>query len=160
MYGGGPYSGTLTIGSAGELGIETGANGPNYPDATLDGVTVIDNGAIDVGATTSGAILQLDDGTTVYGSGTGTLTIGSAGTLDVETGANGPSYPGATLDGVTVIDNGAIDVGATTSGAILLLDDGTTIYGGMLSIGSSSELDIETGSDGPGIPMPHSTASR
>ena len=43
-----------------------------------------------------------------------------------ETGASGP---GATLDGVNVTDNGAIDVGMNSTGAILTLDDGATING-------------------------------
>ena len=55
----------------------------------------------------SGAVLTLDDGTTIIGGGTGTLTISPTGTLDIEYGSNGR---GATLDGVIVIDNGAIEV--------------------------------------------------
>ena len=42
------------------------------------------------------------------GSGTGTLTINANNTLDVE---NGPNGGGATLDGVKVTDNGALDIG-------------------------------------------------
>ena len=58
---------------------------------------VTDNGALDIGDVTSGAILTLDDGTTVTGDGSGTLTINAGDTLDIEAGTNGP---GATLDGV------------------------------------------------------------
>ncbi len=141
--------GTLSIGSSGELDIETGANGPSYPDATLDDVSVSNSGTMYVGATTPGAILTLDDGTTITG---GALSIGSSGALDIETGANGPSYPDATLDDVSVSNSGTVYVGATTPGAILTLDDGTTITGGALSIGSSGALDIETGADGPSYP--------
>ena len=38
--------------------------------ATLDGVHVTDNGAFDIGDVASGAILTLDDGTTITGNGT------------------------------------------------------------------------------------------
>ena len=49
---------------------------------------------------------------------------------------------GATLDGVSVTNGNAIDVDPTTSGAVLTLDDGATITGGTLSIGSAGELVI------------------
>ena len=143
VYGGGADGGTLTIGSTGEVDIETGANGPSYPDATLDGVTVFDNGAIDVGVTTSGAILVLDDGTTVYGNDPGTLTIDSSSEVDIESGSSGP---GATLDGVIVNNYGAIEVGETST-ATLLLDDNTTIYSSILSTGNYGTVDIEAGSN-------------
>ena len=51
---------------------------------------VTDSGAIDVDLNASGAVLTLDDGTTITGDGTGTLTISSAGELDVETGLERP----------------------------------------------------------------------
>ena len=49
------------------------------------------------------------------------------------------------MDGVTV-DNylGTIEVGES-SAATLLLDDSTTVYGGMLMIGNYGTLDIELG---------------
>ena len=129
------YGGTLSIGFYGTLDIEAGSNDPtgnNGPDVTFDGVTLYNNyfGNIEVGVSSS-ATLLLDDDTTVYGSGAfgATLTIGSAGELDVETGSGGSGY-GATLDGVNVIDNGAIDVDLMASGAILTLDDATTVTGG------------------------------
>ena len=59
--------------------------------------SVTDNGAIDIGDDATGAVLTLDDGTTVTGDGSGTLTIAAGNTLDVE---NGPNGGGATLDGV------------------------------------------------------------
>ena len=139
--------GALVIGdgAGGTLDIETGSFGSG---ATLDGVTVTDNGAISVDPTASGAVLTLDDGTTIAG---GTMTIGSApgsGELDVVVGPNGPSNPDATLDGVAVADNGAIDVGLDASAAILILEDGTTIFGngtGTLTIGPAGELEIAMG---------------
>ena len=147
----GAGTGTLTIGSQGELDVETGSDGTGH-GATLDGVKVTDNGAIDVNSNASGAILTLDDDTTITGAGTGTLTIGAQGELDVETGSDGSGH-GATLDGVKVTDSGAIDVDSNASGAILTLDDDTTITGvgtGTLTIGAQGELDVETGSDGTG----------
>ena len=97
--------------------------------------------------------LTLDDGTTVTGGGSGTLTINFASTLDVEAGpaGNGLAH-GATIDGVLVTDNGAIDIGDVTSGAILTLDDATTITGGgsgTLTIDAADTLDIEAGPHGP-----------
>ena len=139
-------NGTLTIGSSNTLDIEAGTHGLVH-GATLDGVSVTDNGALDIGDVTSGAILTLDDGTTVTGGGTGTLTINSANTLDIEAGANGLVH-GATLDGVNVTDHGALDLGDVTSGAFLSLDDGTTVSGGgtgTLTIGSGDTLEIDQG---------------
>ena len=113
---------------------------------TLDNVRVTDNGTIDVGDAASGAILSLDDGTTIAGNGTGTLTINANSTLDVEHGSgSGPNH-GATLDGVHVTDNGALDVGDMASGAILTLDDGSTIGGcGTMTINANSTLDVNGG---------------
>ena len=163
--------GTLTVGIVqqfnsvqqyGAVAVETGASdggpGPGFR-ATLDGVAVTDNYNIAVGEFTSGAVLTLDDGTSVTGGGTGTLTIGSApdtgggtGVVDIEAGFNGPGS-GATLDGVGVIDNGALDIGDVSSGAVLTLEDSTTVVGGgvgTLTINADTTLDIETGAnDGP-----------
>ena len=151
LSGGTTVSGsTLTINAASTLDVETGS-GELYPGATLDGVTVTNDGGIVIGATTGGASLALVDGTTITG---GTLTIGSAAELDIETGANGP---GATLDGVNVTDSGAIDIDLLASGAILTLDDNTTISGGTLTVGSfdadvAGALDI-VGVEGSGATL-------
>ena len=143
--------GTLSILSSATLDVENGKNGGG--GATLDGVNVTDNGALDVGDVASGAILSLDDGTTITGNGTGTLTINAKNTLDVEHGGNVGSG-GATLDGVNVTDNGTLDIGDVNSGAILTLDDGTTITGngtGKLIIHAGNTLDVEHGgNDGKG----------
>ena len=145
-------AGTLTIACSGVVDIEHGGN-DGSGGATLDGVNVTDNGAIDIGDVNSGAILTLDDGTTITGNGTGTLTINANSTLDIEHGGN-DGNGGATLDGVNVTDNGAIDIGDVNSGAILTLDDGTTITGngtGTLTVNANSTLDIEHGgNDGNG----------
>jgi hypothetical protein len=110
---------------------------------TFDGVSVTDNGAIQVDEGLLTATLLLDDNATITGSGT--LTINGLGTLDVETGADGSGY-GATLDGVYVVDTGSIEVGQTSTGAMLTLEDGTTISGdGTLTINAGSTLDIAKG---------------
>jgi hypothetical protein len=147
--------GTLTINAGNTLDIEVGSNGPGT-GATLDGISVTDNGALDIGEVNSGAVLTLDDGTTISGGGTGTLTINSGNTLDIEAGNNAEGPFGATLDGVSVTDSGALDIGDVTSGATLTLDDGTTIMGGgisTLTINSGNTLDIEAGSNGPGATL-------
>ena len=135
--------GTMTIGSSGTLDIVTGSLGSGY-GATLDGVTVTSSGAIDVDPTVqglaSGAILTLDDGASING---GTLTIGSADTVEV---VYGSENVGATLDNVSVTNSGTIQVGNTTAGdPTLTLEDGTTINGGTLAIGSGDRVDIEVG---------------
>jgi len=79
---------------------------------------VTDKGALDIGDAGSGAILTLDNGSTIAGNGTGTLTINANNTLDVEHGGN-EGRGGATLDGVHVTDNGALDIGDAGCGAIL-----------------------------------------
>jgi len=147
--------GTLSIGSGDTLDIEAGPNSTSLVNGgTLDGIAVTDNGALDIGDLTSGAILTLDDGTTVTGGGTGTLTINAHNTLDIEAGPNASGLVnGGTLDGVAVTDNGALDIGDVTSGAILTLDDGTTVTGGgtgTLTINAHNTLDIEMGPSGPG----------
>jgi hypothetical protein len=149
-------TGTMTINAGNTVDVENGNN--NGGGATLDGVKVTLNGALDVGdvLSDSGAILTLDDGTTVTGNGAGTMTINANNTVDVEHGGNDGSG-GATLDGVHVTDNGALDIGDVSSGAILTLDDGTTITGngtGTLTINADSTLDIEHGgNDGSGATL-------
>jgi archaellum component FlaF (FlaF/FlaG flagellin family) len=146
------FGGRLSIACSGVIDVEHGGNDGNG-GATLDGVNVTDNGAIDIGDAACGAILTLDDGTTVTGHGAGTLTINAYNTLDVEHGGN-DGNGGATLDGVNVTDNGAIDIGDVACGAILTLDDGTTITGhgaGTLTINAYNTVDVEHGgNDGCG----------
>ena len=114
----GGNTGTVTIGSGSTLDIQ------GIIGATLDGVAVTDNGALDVGDVNPYAVLTLDDGSKVTGGGTGTMTINANTSVDIENGTDGG---GATLDGVAVTDDGAITIGATAAGAILTLKDGTTI---------------------------------
>jgi hypothetical protein len=134
--------GTLTIGDKSILDIE-GTSG-----ATLDGVTanISDHGDIEIGATTSsGSILTLDDGTTISG---GTLTIeNSSSELDIE------ASTGATLDGVTVVNTAGGTLNVDPGKATLILDDGTTMTGGNLDIGSKGTLDVEAGSNGDGATL-------
>ena len=159
VTGGG--TGTLTIDSLGTLDVELGPGGVTAPDATLDGVLLTDNGAIRIAVTAplSAATLLLDDGTTITGGGTGTVTIGGLGTLDVELGPGGVTAPDATLDGVLVTDNGAIEIAFTAplSPAMLLLNGGTRITGGgtgTLTIGSLGTLAVKslTGTGTPSTP--------
>ena len=153
--------GTLTIGGTGTLDVETlGGSSLSKPDATLDGIIVTDDNAgggtytgIEIADTTSGAILKLDGGTQINSADGGTLTIGSTGTLDVETlGGSTVSKPDATLDGIIVTDDNAgggtydgIEIADATSGAILTLDGGTTISGGTLAVESGGVLAITDG---------------
>ena len=122
---------------------------------TLDVAAGIDNsgGTLQVD---NGVVLEITDGFIVNSDGStssigttisnGTLTIAGGGTLDIE------SSHGATLDGVQVIGTNKtnsvaaslIEVGATAA-AILLLDDGTSIENGNLTISGGSALDITTG---------------
>jgi hypothetical protein len=141
--------GMLTIGTGSTVEIAAGSTDIS---ATLDGVSVTNSGAILIGNVTVPAqdpTLTLDDGTAVTG---GTLSIGSGDTLDIEHGAHGS---GATLDGVTVNatdSTGTIKVGVNGA-ATLLLDDGTSITDGALSIGSGSTLDVENDANGLGVAL-------
>ena len=137
--------GVLAIDSHGRLDIESAGGG----GATLDGVIVTDNGAIDIGLTNSGATLTLDDGSTIIGGGTGTLTIFADNRLHIE--ADGQNSD-PTLDGVLVTDRGSIVVGASTTDAVLTLSDGTTITGidgGTLTINALNTVEVVPGSSGP-----------
>jgi VCBS repeat-containing protein len=119
--------------------------------ATLDGITVTDNGTVQIDlAQGPTSILTLEDGASIAG---GQLNIGGVGELDVAAGPQGPvggGNPDATLDGVTVANGGTISVEPAASGLILQLDDATTITGGNLVIGSGSALDVEVGPNGNG----------
>ena len=133
--------GNLTVGHLGTLDIGA-AGGGVIGDPTLDGVTVTLDvsgstaGTIAVDPSDLGEILTLDDNTKISG---GKLTVSSAGVVDIVMGSAGQGS-GATLDDVTVTDGNAINVDPTASGAVLTLDDGTTITGGTLSIGTAGEL--------------------
>ena len=140
------FGGTISIGDRGTLAIGDGG-------AVLDGVDVDvgSHGNVVVGPPalslavneeTQGApsaILTLDDGTNVSG---GTLTVEHGAELQIEHGSRGP---GATLEGVTVNDFGVVQVDAPSVATTLTLDDGTELSGGgLLSIGPSGLVDIET----------------
>ena len=127
---------TLILGSNVTLDVELGGSGGN--GATFDGVTATNGGAIEIDLSNSGAILTLDDGTTITG---GTLDIEHArSAVDITLGSHGGN--GATLSDVAVTNAGTIAVDPTASGAILTLDDGTSITGGDLTVGHLGTLDI------------------
>jgi fibronectin-binding autotransporter adhesin len=145
-------SGVLTIGSFGAVDVEYGSNGPSH-GAIFDGITLNNKngGMFEIGETSaSGTVVTLlDDGTIING---GALTIGSFGAIDIEYGSNDPSH-GATFDSATVNNNngGTFEVGETSASGsvVVLLDDGTTVNGGTLTVGSFGAVDVEYGSNGP-----------
>ena len=124
----------LSIGDHGELDIEGGHHG----GVTLDGVTVDNDGTIQVDFPNQPTTLTLQDGTTIDG---GRLSIGYHGELDIEGGHHG----GATLEGVTVDNDGTIQVDFPSQSTMLTLEDGTTIEGGTLKVGSSGVIDSSAG---------------
>ena len=127
---------TLDIGNSGEVYVQG--------SATLNHVTVANGNEIEIGtATFTGSTLILEGGTTISG---GDLILDEAGdVVDIEVSALGKSSNGAdaTLDGVTMTNTGTIQVGATTPGAILALDDGTIIGGGTLQTFQSGAIEIQ-----------------
>jgi fibronectin-binding autotransporter adhesin len=120
--------------------------------ATLDNVAITGAGTVQVDTTTQStpATLNLDGGTSMTG---GNLSIGKFGTVVVQAGTGGSSV---TFDGVKVSDGNAIDIGGNSAGVSLILDDGTTISNGELSVGSAgvgATLEIAYGSNGPGATL-------
>ncbi|MDR3468784.1 MAG: hypothetical protein P4M07_22880, partial [Xanthobacteraceae bacterium] len=127
--------------------------------AALDGVAVTGGGTLVTDLPETPGTLLLDDGTSITG---GSLSIGRVGVVDVERGARGP---GATLDGVTVTGADAvryfgpaslIEVGvsnAASATATLTLDDGTSITGGSLTIGSHGVIEVASGTSGSGATL-------
>ena len=137
-------------GASGSLNVEAGSG--SGTGATLDGVavdvqdlvasgTIIAEGAIEVGVATTGAVLVLDDNTSITG---GTLTIGASSEVEIESGGNGS----ATLDGVDVVNSGGLL--QINSGATLGILDAVTLQGGgtvtMASGSSIAEPFTDTGS--------------
>jgi FecR protein len=134
--------GTLTVGKFGMLDVET-ARG-----TTLHGVSVSNGNIIDIGTTTTGVVLTLDGGTAITG---GKLIFGgSSDQLVVENGALGL---GATLDGVALSGGGVVNIGVNSTGAVLIVDDGTGIAGGKLSVGGGDTLEIGYGASGAGATL-------
>ncbi|HZR76821.1 hypothetical protein [Bradyrhizobium sp.] len=141
--------GEMTIAGGSTLDVESGGG------ATLDGVTVVGTSGvsaslIEIGVTTEGgSTLTLLDGTSIA---SGNMTIAASSVLDIEAGTLGP---GATLDGVAVTgssDPSTIAIGLSGP-ATLLLDDGTTITNGNMTIAANSTLDVEAGTTGPGATL-------
>ena len=126
--------------------------------ATLDGVHVTDNGALDIGDDlASGTTLMLDDGTGISGCGAMTINVGN--TLDVTGGTstinlggtitnNGTieASGGGTLDIQSHVDNGSGALLATSGGVLDIesaICGGTaTIDHGTLEFGAKSDVDV------------------
>jgi FecR protein len=128
-------SGALTVGSVGTL--EIGAGGATFGNVRVENDNIL---TIDGGNT-----LTLNGNTVISN---GDLTIGTFAVLDVEQGPNALSEgtPDATLHGVAVTNGGDIEIGtAGTGDPTLLLDDGTTVSGGALIVGSVGTLEIGAG---------------
>ena len=116
--------------------VEIGTGG-----ATFDNVTVENNNILKID---DGITLTLDDNAVITN---GDLTISTLGVLDVEQGPAtlGPGVPDTTLDGVAVANGGTIDIGTAGTGPTLLLDDGTVISNGNLTVGTLGVLNVEQG---------------
>ena len=130
--------------------------------SAIDDVMVTDSNTSTVtpGIDVLSGVLTLDGGTQINSTDDGTLTIGSTGTLDVETlGGSTVNQPDATLDDIIVTDNNAgggtyngIEIADAGSGAILKLDGGTTIIGGTLAVELGGVLEI---TDATGATLDH-----
>ena len=136
-------NGALSTDNQSGVDIEVGSLGSGS-GATFDALSVSDGNVIDIGTTTSGALLMLDDNASIT---SGAVAVGNAetggGTVDVETGQFGS---GATFSDVTANIYGALDVGDQGSNAIFTLEDGTTISGfgmGTMTVGATDQVAIE-----------------
>ncbi|HET7889772.1 MAG TPA: FecR domain-containing protein, partial [Bradyrhizobium sp.] len=153
---------TITKGSlniAGGATVDVEAATPGTVAATLNDVTVNGTDAaspdaaslIEIGAAAA-AILVLENGTKVEN---GALKVFGGSTLEIESAA------GATLDGVSVIGNSSvpesmIEVGA---GSTLVLEDGTIISDGKMTIADTGKLEVAAGTTGAGATIDNVTVS-
>jgi hypothetical protein len=101
--------------------------------STLSDVSISGNLAV-----ASGTTLILDAGTTMDG---GIIFVDKGATLDIE------ASTGATLSGVTIINYGTVNVDCEydTSSVTLTLDNASTVFGAMISIGDEGTLAIGGG---------------
>jgi hypothetical protein len=112
----------------------------------LHGVGITNAVAALIQVEASSALL-LDKGTTITG---GTLSILGLGLLHIEYGAAGL---GATLDHVSVNNSGTIQVDiaaivpSVTPTTTLVLTNGTTIAGGVISVGNTGVINATAGSN-------------
>ncbi len=111
---------------------------------TLTDVAVTNDSSLVIG---SGQTLTLADGTSIKD---GALTFADdTAVVDVEGPDNPAGGAAATLDGVTVAGGGTIDIGtaAPATPATLLVNSGTTIAGGKMVFGGSTDIfDVEDAS--------------
>ena len=98
----------------------------------MTGGTITNHGGLAVDA---GTILTLQGGVAVVGG-----TLANSGTVEIE------GSSGATLDGVTVTGSGTIQVDGIISQTTtpLVLEDGTNITGGKLTMGPVGALAVKT----------------
>ena len=141
--------GTVTLAQGGVFGDQSSITNSGTIEIVSDTLDV------QVGIADAGGLLQVDGGATLKLSDGATITkgevtLGSLSTLDVEVGAVSlpAGTPDATLDGVSVIGTSGlapstIQIG-TAGAATLLLDDGTSIENGNLTISGGSALDVTT----------------
>jgi hypothetical protein len=120
--------GFINIGPNATLFAESDSNGNGD---VFNGVTVENAGDIQVD---SGCVVVTLEDTTITG---GNLSMGGTGKLAIENGTS-------TLDGVAVTNN-EIQVDESISGAILVLNNGTSISGGSLTVGYQGEVEIGSG---------------
>ena len=148
-------AGTLIV-PGGTLDLVTNSGEVEITQGTLDLIHDVNNSggtiaAYDTGSGGAvGSTIQLANDVTVTG---GSLVIGNALVGDYNDTLSLDRFNDAALQNTTVNLSGAIDVGVT-SGAILTLDDGTVIGGagnGILSVGASGEVKIETDNVSTGI---------
>ncbi len=141
-------------------GLVPGAGGNAVIDAAgTYTVTSAANESVNTLTLSGGATLDIIGGTFTIEDGTGAGS--NAGLIEVSSilALNGGTFTGgkiadngiveitanSTLNGVSVSGNGSIDVGTTAAGVILTLDDRTTIKGGALVFGGSSDtVDVES----------------
>jgi fibronectin-binding autotransporter adhesin len=132
---------TLTLDSDTVTGTNFSASGATIlidGSATLDEVTITGGTITNSGATLTidaGQMLTLQGGASLVGG-----TLDNSGTLEIE------SSSGATLDGVTITGSGGIqvDVAASSVTPTLVLDHGTSITSGSLTVGPFGTLAVET----------------
>ncbi|SHN77109.1 autotransporter-associated beta strand repeat-containing protein [Bradyrhizobium erythrophlei] len=145
--------GKVTIAGGGTLDVESG-KGVTLNNVEVDGTNAASPdpaSLIEVGKA-GAATLVLENGTKIEN---GALKVFGGSTLDIESSA------GATLDDVSVIGvpgvpESMIKIGA---GSTLVLDDGTIVSDGKVTIAGDGTLDVAAGTSGAGATLDNVTVS-